>query len=59
MSAGMRSGVNWMRRAEQPSVVANAFTSVVFATPGTPSSSTCPRARSAMSIVSMGFVAPR
>ncbi len=28
--------MNWMRRAEQPSAVANAFTSVVFATPGTP-----------------------
>ncbi len=58
MSAGSRSGVNWMRRALQPSVVANALTMVVFATPGTPSSSAWPRASSATSIVSMGRVEP-
>ena len=46
--------MNWMRRAEQPSVVANALTSVVFATPGTPSSRACPRASRATSIVSTG-----
>ena len=44
MSAGRRSGVNWIRRNPQPSVRAKALTSVVFATPGTPSSSTWPRA---------------
>ncbi len=44
MSAGSRSGVNWIRRKLHPSVAANALTSVVFATPGTPSSSTCPLA---------------
>src|SRR5580698_9079838 len=54
MSAGRRSGVNWMRRAEQPSVVAKALTSVVFATPGTPSRRACPRASRATSIVSTG-----
>ena len=45
MSAGSRSGVNWMRRKEHPRVAANAFTKVVLATPGTPSRSTWPRAR--------------
>ena len=58
MSAGSRSGVNWMRRAEQPSAVANAFTSVVFATPGTPSSSTWPRASSETIIISSARAEP-
>jgi hypothetical protein len=34
MSLGRRSGVNWIRRKWQPSVLENALTSVVFATPG-------------------------
>ena len=41
MSAGMRSGVNWMRENSQPSTCASVRTSSVFATPGTPSISAC------------------
>src|ERR1700742_696764 len=44
MSAGSRSGVNCTRLKSQRSVAANALASVVLATPGTPSSSTWPRA---------------
>ena len=58
MSAGSRSGVNWMRRLPQPSATANALTIVVFATPGTPSSNAWPRASMATSIVSMGADEP-
>ena len=47
MSDGIRSGVNWMRRNSRPSARLSARTSSVLAVPGTPSSSTCPRARSA------------
>jgi hypothetical protein len=47
-----------MRRDEQPSADANAFTSVVLATPGTPSSSTCPRAMIATSIMSGARLEP-
>ena len=39
MSAGIRSGVNWMRLNSQPSTRASVRTSSVFATPGTPSMS--------------------
>ena len=39
----MRSGVNWMRLVSSPSAALNERTSSVFATPGTPSSSTWPR----------------
>ena len=39
MSAGMRSGVNWMRLNSHPSTRARVRTSSVFATPGTPSMS--------------------
>src|SRR4051812_4314359 len=42
MSPGIRSGVNWTRRVCNESAAARARTSKVFATPGTPSSSTCP-----------------
>ena len=58
MSDGNRSGVNWMRRKLQPSVAANALTSVVLATPGTPSSSTWPRAISVVRMSSIGSVPP-
>ena len=37
MSAGIRSGVNWMREYSQPSNRASVRTSKVLAMPGTPS----------------------
>ena len=49
MSDGIRSGVNWIRRNSRPSARLRARTSSVLAVPGTPSSSTCPRASSAAS----------
>lgn len=36
MSAGIRSGVNWMRLKLRSSVFATELTSSVFARPGTP-----------------------
>src|SRR2546428_116146 len=44
MSAGMRSGVNWMRWNRTSRASASERTSSVLAVPGTPSSSTWPRA---------------
>ena len=44
-SEGSRSGVNWTRWYWQPSSRAKTFESVVLATPGTPSSRTCPPAK--------------
>ena len=52
-SDGMRSGVNWMRVKRRPSALASVRTSSVFAVPGTPSISRCPRARNATSASSM------
>ncbi len=45
MSAGIRSGVNWIRR--KPRLIASAIvcTSIVFASPGTPSSRQWPPAK--------------
>src|SRR4051794_30437780 len=48
-SAGTRSGVNCSRLKEPPSTSATVFTVRVLARPGTPSSRTCPPARSATS----------
>ena len=48
MSPGIRSGVNWTRLVSICSALAKLRTSSVFAVPGTPSSSTCPRQISAM-----------
>src|SRR5918992_1175732 len=48
-SAGTRSGVNWIRRNEPPRTSASVRTVSVFASPGTPSSSTWPPASSATS----------
>ena len=48
-SAGTRSGVNCSRLNEPPSTSATVLTVSVFASPGTPSSSTWPPARSATS----------
>ena len=41
-SDGRRSGVNWIRLKPLPTVLANAFKSMVFPVPGTSSKSTCP-----------------
>ena len=41
MSAGIRSGVNWMRLNSQAMDCASARVSRVFANPGTPSMSPC------------------
>src|SRR3954454_17149893 len=48
-SAGTRSGVNCKRLNEPPRTSATVLTVSVLARPGTPSSSTCPPARSATS----------
>src|SRR5919202_1693788 len=48
-SAGTRSGVNCRRLNEPPSTSATVLTVSVLASPGTPSSRTCPPARSATS----------
>src|SRR4051795_9353271 len=50
MSAGTRSGVNCNRANLPPTTVARVSTASVLATPGTPSSSTWPRASRATSI---------
>ena len=47
-SAGRRSGVNWMRWNDASIAPASVFASRVLARPGTPSSRTCPRMRSAI-----------
>ena len=39
MSAGIRSGVNWMREKLSPTASASVRTSIVLPRPGTPSSS--------------------
>ena len=45
MSEGIRSGVNWMRRASSPSTVPMVSTSLVLARPGTPTRSAWPPER--------------
>ena len=52
-SDGSMSGVNWMRRKSSPSARDRADASSVFATPGTPSSSTCPPSETAASAVAV------
>src|SRR5215475_7311899 len=42
MSDGIRSGVNWMRRASMPSTIPIVSTSLVLARPGTPTSRAWP-----------------
>ena len=49
MSLGIRSGVHWIRAKEPVIEEASALAAVVFARPGTDSSSTCPPAASAVS----------
>ena len=46
MSAGMRSGVNWIRENESSSPAASVLTRRVLPRPGAPSSRTCPPAKS-------------
>jgi len=48
MSLGIRSGVNWMRLKVPPTSRAIVRASSVFAVPGTPSISRCPRRTRAM-----------
>ncbi len=45
MSEGIRSGVNWTRRASRPSTVPSVSTSFVLARPGTPTRRPWPPAR--------------
>jgi hypothetical protein len=58
MSAGIRSGVNWMRWNSPATARARAFTSSVFPTPGTPSISAWPPASSVTSARSMASFCP-
>src|SRR5437870_4710707 len=53
MSAGIKSGVNWMRANSQPRTWAKVRTRSVFATPGTPSMSAWLPVKIAMSAFSM------
>src|SRR3989442_1082329 len=57
-SAGTRSGVNWIRLKSPVIACATVFTLSVFASPGTPSTSRCPRARSATRIRSSRWSCP-
>ncbi len=57
-SAGIRSGVNWMRLNGKLSVSASVRTSIVLPSPGTPSSSTLPPANNPMSVASITSVCP-
>ena len=52
MSAGMRSGVHWMRFSSRPSTVPRVSVSRVLASPGTPINSACPPARSVIRVSS-------
>ena len=56
MSAGIRSGVNWMRLNDRFSVRASVLIISVLASPGTPSSRQWPRLNSAISSSSMTCV---
>ncbi len=47
MSEGIMSGVNWIRRNDRLRILATVLTSSVLASPGTPTSRTCPRAKQA------------
>ncbi len=46
MSEGIMSGVNWIRRNERLRIFETVLTSKVLASPGTPTSRTCPLANS-------------
>jgi hypothetical protein len=49
ISAGIKSGVNWIRLNDRLSVRESVLMSSVFARPGTPSSMQCPRLNKLMS----------
>jgi hypothetical protein len=53
MSAGSRSGVNWMRLTLQSTLRARARASIVLPTPGTSSMRRCPSLSSTVTAVSM------
>src|SRR5437870_4753143 len=57
-SAGTRSGVNWIRLKSPVIACATVFTLSVFASPGTPSTSRCPRAKSATRMRSSKWSCP-
>src|SRR3954452_19041585 len=57
-SAGTRSGVNWIRLKSPPIDCARVLIAIVLARPGTPSTSRCPRARSATTIRSSRWSCP-
>ncbi len=52
MSAGSRSGVNWMRLTLQSTLLASALASIVLPTPGTSSTSRWPSASSTVVAIS-------
>ena len=52
ISLGIKSGVNWMRLKLRPSAFATVCTISVFASPGTPTSKTCPPEKIAQMISS-------
>ena len=58
MSAGIRSGVNWMRLKVRFSVRLSVLIISVLASPGTPSSRQCPRLNSEISSSSITAVWP-
>ncbi len=58
MSAGIRSGVNWMRLKLRFSVRARVLIISVLASPGTPSSRQCPRQKSEINSSSITSVWP-
>ena len=53
MSAGIRSGVNWMRLNDRSRICATVLMSSVFARPGTPVIRQCPPVKSAIRTWSM------
>ncbi len=57
-SLGNRSGVNWMRPTEPPTLAAKALASVVLPTPGTSSRSTCPSASTVASVAVIAESSP-
>ena len=59
MSAGIRSGVNWMRFQSRPSTMPSVSTSRVLARPGTPISSPWPPASSVISVWSTTSLWPK
>src|SRR5215213_483410 len=58
-SAGIRSGVNWMRRKRQPMRRVRVRASSVLPVPGAPSSSMCPPATSEVMARLLTFSWPR